>query len=124
MRIKRSRLETYHLRKRITKKDKEGNTYEEWDAAVSFSGESWPASGKVQAQQYGERLAYIRNLRIDGKYTMETDKKGMVSYDFGDGLKIRESDGICLYVPGEHDPDYKIISIKPYRPLKLEVQRI
>lgn len=124
MRIKCSRLETYHLRKRITKKDKEGSTYEEWDAAASFSGESWPASGKVQAQQYGERLAYIRNLRIDGKYTMETDEKGMVSYDFGEGRKFRESDGICLYVPGEHDPDYKIISIKPYRPLKLEVERI
>ncbi|MDO4341072.1 MAG: hypothetical protein Q4C91_23850 [Eubacteriales bacterium] len=124
MRIKRSRLETYHCRKRVTQKDKEGSTYEEWGAAVPFSGESWPASGKVQAQQYGERLACIRNLRIEGRYTIETDEKGMVSYDFGNGLKIQESDGICLYVPGNHEPDYRIISIKPYRPLKLEVERI
>lgn len=124
MRLRRNRLENYYWKPRISKKDKEGSTYEEWGAAVSFQGESWPATGKVQAQQYGERLSYIRNLRIEGKYTMETDEKGMISYDFGDGLKIRESDGICLYVSGDHDPDYKIISIKPYRPLKLEVERI
>lgn len=124
MRIRRSRLETYHWKKRIPKKDKEGSSYEEWGAAFPFSGESWPAAGKVQAQQYGERLSYIRNLRIEGKYTTETDENGMVAYDFGGGLKIRESDGICLYVPEDHDPDYKIISVKPYRPLKLELERI
>lgn len=124
MRIKRSRLETYHWKQRISRKDSEGSSYEEWGAAVSFQGESWPASGKVQAQQYGERLSYIRNLRIEGKYTIETDEKGMVSYDFGNGLKIRESDGICLYTGENGDPDYKVISIKPYRPLRLELDRI
>lgn len=124
MRIKRSRLEEYYWRKRIPKKDKEGSSYEEWGAAVSFMGESWPASGKVQAQQYGERLSYIRNMKIEGKYTIETDEKGSVSYNFGNGMKLMESDGICLHVGGKQNPDYKIISIKPYKPLKLEVERI
>ena len=50
----------------MVKKDREGSTYEEYSAASSFSGESWPASGKVQAQQYGQRLGYIRNVKIDG----------------------------------------------------------
>lgn len=124
MRIKRSRIEEYYWKKRISKKDKEGSSYEEWGAAVSFKGESWLASGKVQAQQYGERLPYIRNMKIEGKYTIETDEKGMVSYGFENGMKIMESDGICLYVGENQKPDYKIISIKPYKPLKLEVERI
>lgn len=124
MRIKQSRIKKYHWRRRIPKKDGEGSSYETWGAAVSFQGESWPASGKVQAQQYGERLPYIQNLRIEGEYTIVTDEKGRVFYDLESGLKLRESDGICLYVPGEHDPDYKIISIKPYKPLKLELERI
>lgn len=124
MRIKRSRLEEYHWRKRIPKKDNEGSSYEEWEAAVSFKGESWPASGKVQAQQYGERLSCIRNMKIDGKYNIETDEKGMVSYNFGNGLRIMENDGICLYVGEKQKPDYKIISIKPYNPLRLELERI
>lgn len=124
MRIKQSRLKTYYWKQRITKKDKEGSSYEEWGAAVSFPGESWPASGKVQAQQYGERLAYIRNLRIDGDYTIETDENGVLSYDFGDGLKLRESDGICIYTGAGQEPDYKILSIKEYHPLRLELERI
>lgn len=124
MRIKRSRLNGYYWRKRISKKDKEGSSYEEWGAAVSFQGESWPAAGKVQAQQYGERLSNIRNLRIDGEYIIKTDEKGRISYHFKNGMNLMESDGICLYVDGSQKPDYKIVSIKPYRFLKLEVERI
>lgn len=123
MRIRRSRLENFYWRSRISKKDKEGSSYEEWGQAISFQGECWPASGRIQAQQYGERLPYIRNIRIEGKYVMCTDKKGHVTYDFGKGLQIRESDGICLYVEKDMDPDYKILSIKPYRPLRMEVER-
>lgn len=124
MRMRRNRLETFYWKKRIPKKDKEGSSYEEWGAAVSFVGESWPASGKVQAQQYGERLRYIRNLRIDGKYDIIVGEKGQVSYDFGGGLIIQEADGICLYADPDRNPDYKILSIKPYRPMHLEVERI
>lgn len=124
MRMRRSRLKEYYLKKRITQKDSEGSTYEEWGAAVPFLGESWPASGKVQAQEYGERLSYIHNIRINGTYEITTDDKGMSAYDFGDGLIVQESDGICLFTGSSRDPDHKIISIKPYKPLKLEVERI
>ena len=43
MRLRQSRLETYYHRKRVVKKDNEGSTYEEYGAASSFSGESFPA---------------------------------------------------------------------------------
>ena len=68
MRIKRSRLNTFYLKKRISKKDKEGCSTEEWGTGVPFVGEQWPASGKVQVQQYGDRLNYILNLKLDGAY--------------------------------------------------------
>ena len=107
MRLRQSRLETYYHRKRMVKKDREGSTYEEYSAASSFSGESWPASGKVQAQQYGQRLGYIRNVKIDGGY----------------GIDLMELDGICLFVGENTEPDYRIVAIKSYRFLTLEVER-
>ena len=122
MRLKRSRMTIYHHCKRMVAKDSEGNTYDEYGTAVPFIGESWPAGGKVQAEQYGQRLPYIRNLRIAGDYTTKTDEKGMVHYLLPEGTDIMESDGICLHT--DQKPDYRIISIKPYRFLTLEVERL
>jgi len=72
---------------------------------------------------YGQRLSYIRNCRLDGDYKTQTDEKGRVSYLLGTQL-IREGDGICLYVPGESGPDYKIIAIRPYRHLYMELEKL
>lgn len=107
----------------MTEKDKEGSTYETYGAAVSFSGEEWPASGRVQAQQYGEHLSYIRNLRIDGAYTVDSEK-GLPVYLLGERIRMQEKDGICLYTREEELPDYRILSIKPYRFLTLEIEKI
>lgn len=123
MRIRRNRLNTFYLKKRISNKDKEGCSSESWDKAVSFVGEKWPASGKVQAEQYGDRLNYILNLKLDGGYQI-IEKQGS-SFDFGNGLVFKEQDGICIFVSSESVPDYKIISIKPYRrQLKMELEKI
>ena len=124
MRLRQSRLETYYHRKRIVKKDGEGSTYEEYGAASPFSGESWPASGKVQAQQYGQKLGYIRNVKIDGGYTAKSDENGRLRYILDNGSDLMELDGICLFVGENAEPDYKIVTIKPYRFLTLEVERI
>ena len=124
MRMRRNRIQTYYHKKRIITKDSEGSTSEEYGTASSISGESWPASGKVQAEQYGQRLSYIRNVRLNGKYKIQTDEKGNPHYIFEDGTDLQESDGICLYAGQDQNPDYKIISIKPERFLTLEVERI
>lgn len=124
MRLKRSRVKQYYHKQRFTKKDNESGTYEEYGAAFGFRGEVWPGSGKVQAQMYGEKLSYIRNVKIEGRYTVSTDSKGRTHYVYPDGLDITESDGLCLYASKESDPDYKIISIKPYNPLRLEAEKI
>jgi len=124
MRLKRSRVKQYFAKRRIPKKDNEGGTYDEYGTAVSFSGEVWPAGGKVQAETYGERLSYIRNVKIDGKYVITSDREGVVHYVFPDGLDIVENDGLCLYVTPDGNPDYKVLSIKPYAPLRLEAERL
>ena len=124
MRLRRSRVKTYYLCKRSAKKDGEGSTSEEYGAAVAFSGESWQAGGKVQAQQYGQRLSYIRNVKISGGYTVKSDSKGRAHYILENGADLAELDGICLDVSEKEKPDYKIISIKPYRFLMLEVEKI
>lgn len=92
MRLRRSRTETYYHKKRIVEKDREGSTRESYGTASSVEGESWPASGKVQAQQYGERLNYIRNVRISGKYEVKPDEKGRMHYILENGTDIQESD--------------------------------
>jgi hypothetical protein len=118
--MKQSRLQTYHLRSREVKKDSEGGTNTEYAIAVKFSGEVWPADGRVQAEIYGEKLTYVRNVRIDGTYVITTDRSGIVHYVYSNGLDIVESDGMCLYVDATAEPDYKVLSIKPYQPLRLE----
>lgn len=123
MRLKRNRLKPYSHRQAIPKKDKEGNSYLEYGLPSSFEAEVWPAGGKLQAELYGQRLPYIRNCRLDGAYQIQTDEKGRCSYQLGE-VNLREGDGICLYVSGDREPDYKILAIRPYRFLTLEVEKI
>jgi len=122
MNIKRSHLKEYFHRDAIPAKDSEGGSYTEYGPPSSFMAEVWPAGGKVQAEMYGQRLTHIYNCRIQGKYQTRTEN-GIVHYDF-DTFSVVERDGICLFVPPEADPDYKVISVYPYTPLYLEMEKI
>lgn len=124
MRMKQSRVRTYHLRTRTTVKGAECNTYEVYEDAVPFRGEVWAAGGRVQAELYGEKLSYIRNVRVEGRYVITTDRSGIVHYVYPDGLDIVESDGVCLYTAPDQPPDYKVISINPCQPLRMECMKL
>jgi hypothetical protein len=123
MRLIRNRLKQYHHRTAVQAKDNEGNSYMEYGEAKPVTAEIWPAGGKLQAEMYGQHLSYIRNCRIDEEYKVQTDAKGKISYLLGTKA-IREGDGICVYVPGESNPDYKIIAISPYRYLYMELEKL
>nr|DAL01916.1 MAG TPA: head closure knob [Caudoviricetes sp.] len=123
MRLKRNRLKTYNHRQAIPKKDNEGNSYIEYGLPSSFEAEVWPASGKLQAEMYGQRVNNIKNVRISGNYDLMVSNHGDELYLFAD-MAVCEGDGICLNVPEDHEPDYRIIAIRPYRYLTLEVERI
>lgn len=124
MRLKQSRVKTYYLKEHRVEKDNERNAVTVYGEPIKFTGETWPAGGKVQAEQYGEHLSYIRNVKIEGNYTIRADGKGIVHYIFPGGLDVAESHGLCLYVDKDAAPDYKIISIKPYRSLRLEAEKL
>lgn len=125
MRLKRSRIETFYHRARTTTKDAEGCTTEVYGDAIAVTGEAWPASGQVQAQEYGHDLGYVYNMRLTEKYSCASDDKGNRHYTLAEsGAVISELDGICLHVGADEEPDYRIRSIKPYRFLTMELERV
>jgi len=88
-------METFHLMPRVTVKDNEGNTYAAYSAPIAVKGESWPAGGKVQAATYGERLPYVRNVKIAGNY--EARKPSLIRYKeniiLNGGIRVVMPDG-------------------------------
>ena len=66
-----------------------------YQAAIEIDATIWPAGGRVQAEMYGEKLAYMKNMEYAGPETMQ------------------EGDGICVFVGPTDAPDYKIVSIQP-----------
>lgn len=107
IRIRRSLLKPYNLRKRKVGRDKEGGSIVDYEAAIPIEAAIWSASGKMQAEMYGERLNYIKNMQYEGAETM------------------REGDGICVDVGPDDTPDYKIIVINnDFIPAQITLERI
>lgn len=104
MRIKNKK--TYYIKRKTAIKDNEGGKYPGYSEPIEIQANIYPASGKLQAEIYGERLNYILNMLYDGPQT------------------ISEGDGICVYVSKESEPDYKVISIKRYSHLFIELEKI
>lgn len=63
------------------------------DTAIEIRAEIWPAGGKVQAEIYGQRLAYILNCLVEHSTV------------------INEGDGFCI---DSETVTHKVISIKRY----------
>lgn len=104
MRVKNKK--TYYLKKKIIIEDNEGGKYEDFEKeGLEIKANISPASGKLQAEIYGVRLNYILNMLYDGP------------------VELVEGDGICVYVSKDSEPDYKIISIKRYSHLVIELEK-
>lgn len=97
MRHNKRWLKTVYLKKYLTIKDTEGTTTTGYDTtSLELKANIQPASGKVMAEIYGERLAYMLTMYYDGS------------------LDIKEKDGICVHVSSDKKPDYKIVAIRPW----------
>lgn len=99
---------TYLLAKKTVITDSEGGKYQDWGPTTEIKADIYPASGKLQAEIYGQRLNYMLNMLYDGSEELE------------------EGDGICYTVAAisERKPDYKIISIKSYGHKVIELEKI
>ena len=105
MRIKNKK--TYYLKRKEIIKDNEGGKYEGFEEnATEIQANISPATGKLQAEIYGQRLKYIRNMLYDGSQ------------------ELKEGEGLCVYVPKESNPDYRVISIKMYSHLVIELEKV
>ena len=104
MRIKNKR--TYYLKRKTVIEDNEGGKYPGYSEPIEIQANIYPASGKLQAEIYGERLNYILNMLYD------------------ESKNLNEGDRICVYVSKESEPDYKVISIKRYSHLFIELEKI
>lgn len=122
MRLSSKKIRRLVLKNAAVQKDGEGVTITTYGAAKYVYGEVYPAGGKLQSEMYGQSVNSMFNIRLAGKYAVKT-AKGHTDYIFG-GFSLREGDAFCLHVDESSHPDYRIIAIKPYDPLQLEVQRI
>lgn len=120
MRVKNKK--TYYLKKKTIIEDNEGGKYPGYSKPTEIKANISPASGKLQAEIYGERLNYILNMLIDGPYKVIV--KDNITYYAVNDTELCEGCGICIYSSKENDPDYKIISIKPYSHLVIELEKI
>lgn len=121
--LKHSRLKHYAVKNLIPATDTEGVTSETFpDPAFTVKGEVWPATGKRQVEMYGDRVNGISNMRIVGQYELTTS--GAFSCIVIDDHTIRQGDGVYVLAdPETQDPDYRVISITPYQPVKMEIER-
>lgn len=103
MRIKN--LKDYILKSKIVIEDGEGGKYEDFEqVGRTIEANIYPATGKLQAEIYGQRLNYILNMLYAGTEP------------------IKEGDGVCVY---ETDKvDYRVISIKNYSHKLIELEKI
>lgn len=102
--MQKRKLKKFKLRKAVIERDAERNTIVIYDEPREDEAVIWPAGGRVQAEQYGLKLAYMLNMNYYGT------------------LDIAENDGICIETD---DPDYRVVSIKQYTKFKLiEMEKI
>lgn len=94
-----SALKNYRVYEPAIEKDDEGVTTEKWIKRKSMLLEIWPASGKLQAEMYGERLNYILNMILPKN---------------DDDFRLTEKWGVNVYNQSIDEPDYRIISMKEY----------
>lgn len=122
-RLKQTRVRSFYLKKRIVTFDGEGVPVTTFDEPIEVKGEVWPATSKRQIEQYGDRIDDIANVHIQGQYTI-TEQNGAVVAVLADDLTLELGDGFYIYRDkDEPKPDYCILSITEYSPLKLEVER-
>ena len=107
MRMRRNLKKDYTLKRRLVERNSEGGTVESWGNPVTIRATIWQASGRLFAEMYGERLAYMRNMEYEGAET------------------ISENDGICVFVSSDQKPDYRVISVNAdYRPVRYLLEAI
>lgn len=122
-RLKQTRVRSFWIKKRNVAKDSEGVPVITFGEPVEVKGEVWPATSKRQIETYGDRINDIANVHIQGQYDI-AEQNGAVVAVLDDDITLALGDGFYVYRDkDEPTPDFIILSITEYQPLKLEVER-
>lgn len=121
-RLKQTRVKTYHAAARTVAKDNEGVPVVTFGTPFDVKGYLWPATSKRQAEEYGDRINNIANMRIEGAYTFCL-LDGAPAVTFASGSVLRVGDGVYVHAGITGEPDYQVLSVTEYEPLLLEVER-
>lgn len=95
MRLRERDKRNVEFRPRVPLQEEDGTTYEGWGDPFTIRGNVLPAGGRVLAEMYGERLAYIRVMYVEQEPPVPL-----------------ESAGGCLYTLD--NPDYKVVAVRPW----------
>lgn len=105
MRIKD--LKSYWLKKKSIYTDAEGGKYEDYSTTpVKIEANISPLSGRLASELYGLRTNYMLLMLC------------------GASNDIKEGDGLCVYVKMNEKPDYKVVSIKRFSHLVIELEKV
>lgn len=99
MRLKESDLVTVYIKKPENTQDEEGYDIAGWGEPQAIRMNVQSASGAVNAQIYGKDIKYVKTCKYQGNELSEGHGEGF---------------GVCLNVPENVDPDYKITAIQEY----------
>ena len=122
-RLKQTRVRSFYIKKRNVAKDNEGVPIITFGEPVEVKGEVWPATSKRQIETYGDRINDIANVHLQGQYTI-TEQNGAVVAVLADDITLELGDGFYIFRDKDAPtPDYILLSITEYQPLKLEVER-
>ena len=93
--MRRSRMQQIYLKNKTVEKDGEGSPVIIYGDAKRIEGEVWPASGKLQVEQYGNRINYIKNCKVEGKYKI-IEQDGKIIYRFNGFSLCEAMESACI----------------------------
>lgn len=84
------------IRPRVTYENELAEDVEDYGEGYGIYAAVQPATGQALTEMYGEGVNYMFKCRME-------------SY-----AAVNERDGVCLNVPANYNPDYKVVSIKQW----------
>ena len=97
MRLRQRDKRPVVFRPRISGKDPDATPIETWGDPVTILGNVQPAGGRVVAEMYGERAAYMLTMYVEGKPA------------------VTESAGAWVDIPADSlEPDYRVVAVRPW----------
>lgn len=123
MRVRQNRLKRIGVCTRTTTKDKDYSPVVSYGSPQNVLAECWQTSDRLAVERYGERSLGMYTVKIPGNWEKAQGKVPVYTIQRVDApgtIVVQEGDGLCIFTA--NDPDYTVVGIREYTPLRLEVQ--